>query len=78
MTSGLAVWALGEIAKVSTPELNPDGVDQAAHTMRLIAVEALTELGEPVPEQRTSMANHPAMANTCICGRQPANTIRVT
>lgn len=70
---GLAVWALGEIAKVSTPELNPDGVDQAAHSMRLVAVEALKELGETVPEQRTSMANHPSMANVCICGRTKEN-----
>lgn len=52
----IAVDALQEIAKVSIPELNPDGDDQAADTMRLWAVSCLEHLGVKVPEQRTSVA----------------------
>lgn len=50
-----AVYLLTEAAKVSIPELDPDGVDQAAETLRLAIIEALTVLGAPIPEQRISM-----------------------
>jgi hypothetical protein len=40
-----AVEALREIATRPTVERNPDGDDQAAHTMQLIAREALDRLG---------------------------------
>jgi hypothetical protein len=53
----VAVDALQEIAKVSIPEINPDGDDQAADTMRLWAVSALEHLGVTVPEQRVSVAD---------------------
>jgi hypothetical protein len=64
-----AVYLLQEAAKTSIPELNPDGIDQAAHTMRYAIVDALEVLGGEIPEQRTSMANDPAMEHVCICGR---------
>lgn len=35
-------FALQEIADQRIPETNPDGLDQAAHTMRLIALVALS------------------------------------
>jgi hypothetical protein len=38
--------ALGEIASMPVVQLNPDGVDQAAETMRLVAREAI---GDVVP-----------------------------
>lgn len=34
-------WALNEIATRPTTELNPDGIDQAAWSMQLIAQEVL-------------------------------------
>lgn len=55
-----AVGALREIARVSIPELNPDGVDQAAETMRYLAASALESLGVEVPVQRVSVAAAPA------------------
>jgi hypothetical protein len=51
-----AVCLLQEGARISIPELNPDGEDQAAHSMRLAIVGALEVLGAPVPEQRESVA----------------------
>lgn len=54
-----AIDALREIARVSIPCLNPDGVDQAAETMHLIATETLRALGLDVPEQRQSVQADP-------------------
>lgn len=47
------VAALQEIAARPVVERNPDGVDQAAHTMQLIALEALVALGEATPSEVT-------------------------
>jgi hypothetical protein len=41
-----AVEALREIATRPVVERNPDGDDQAAHTMQMIAREALEAIGE--------------------------------
>ncbi len=64
-----AAWGLREIARIGRHELNPDGVDQAAVTAHLIAVETLQAIGEDVPDQRVSVADGPGMAGVCICGR---------
>lgn len=61
-----AIRGLREIAKVAIPELNLDGVDEAAHTMRRIATSFLFLLGVEVPEQRGSMDD----GTSCICGRK--------